>query len=266
MGVARGRQVSKAVGGIEVTLSIDLEMAIGWQTSQGQQRLEAVTAGLIELLDSQCIPATWGVSNPALSAARDVILTARSPHEVAVLGERFWLGDGTTPSRLAQEFERRFAGARRAGLEVSTLLLRQTAEHLDLNLLLGNGITAVRGPAVAASAKPADSRQETRRFSTWQVPSPTLIPRSGSWWQADPWAFQQRLKRAVQWASPLHLVLDAGKLAELSDLGLPAAARFMRDLGQMQSEKQFRFVTLGEFAREYLNRRASQPSRSVLAA
>ena len=258
--------MSRANGGAAVSLSIDLELAIGRQTSQGQQRLETVTAGLVELLDGQGISATWGVSNPALSAARDIILAAKSRQEVAVLGERFWLGDGTTPSRLAQEFERRFEGARRAGLEVSTLVLRQTAEHLDLNLLLGHGITAVRGPAVAASADAAIPRASAMRYGLWQVQSPILIPLSGSWWQSEPWAFRQRLKEAALREMPLNLVLDAGKMAEHNDLGLPAVAAAMRKLGQMQDNQRLRFETLGELARHHLSRRASQPSRSVLAA
>ena len=258
--------MSKAVGGAGVTLSIDLEMAIGRQTKQGQERLEGVTAGLIELLDNQGISATWGVSNPALSAGRDVILTAKSRHEVAVLGERYWLGDGTTPSRLAQEFERRFEGARRAGLKVSTLLLRQTAEHLDLNLLVGHGITAVRGPAVLASANSVDCRQGAMRFGTWQMPCPILLPSSGSWWQAEPWAFEQRLNRAIRREMPLHLVLDAGRLAERSDLGLPRVEKVIKRLGQLQQDQKLRFLTLAEIAWNNLSRRASQPSRSALAA
>ncbi|MBC7855390.1 MAG: hypothetical protein IAF94_18335 [Pirellulaceae bacterium] len=258
--------MSGANGGATVSLSIDLELAIGRQTSQGQQRLELVTASLVELLDNQGISATWGVSNPALSAARDMILAAKSKQEVAVLGERFWLGDGATPSRLAQEFQRRFEGARRAGLVVSTLLLRQAAEHLDLNLLLGHGISAVRGPAVAASADAALTRGGAMRYGLWQVESPILIPLSGSWWQAEPWAFRQRLREATLREVPLNLVLDAGKMAELNNLGLPAMAEVIRKLGQMQDNEQLRFETLGDLARHHLSRRASQPSRSVLAA
>ena len=172
-GIRGEHAMSRADGEGAVSLSIDLELAIGRQTSQGEQRLEAVTAGLVELLDNQGISATWGVSNPALSAATDVILATKSKQEVAVLGERFWLGDGTTPSRLAQEFERRFAGARRQGLGVSTLMLRQTAEHLDLNLLLGHGIIAVRGPAISASSEEPNCCSRTKRYGIWQVRLPS---------------------------------------------------------------------------------------------
>jgi hypothetical protein len=258
--------MSRVEGGASVSLSIDLELAIGRQTTQGQLRLGAVTAGLLELLDNHGISATWGVSNPALSAARDVIQAAKYKQEVAVLGERFWLGDGTTPSRLAQEFERRFDGARRAGLDVSTLVLREAAENLDLNLLLGHGVTAVRGPAVPASSDTASHRTGAMRYSIWQVQTPILVPLSGSWWQAEPWSFQQRLKWSARFEVPLNLVLDAGKMTELSDLGLAAVGGLMLQLGQMQERQQLRFLTLGELARLNLRRRASQPSRSVLAA
>ncbi len=80
------------------------------------------------------------------------------------------------------------------------------------------------------------------------------------------WVFGQRLKEAVRSELPLHLVLDAGRMAEHSDLGLTAVATVMRKLGQLQESQQLRFVTLGELARQNLSRRASQPSRSILAA
>ncbi|MFN0017890.1 MAG: hypothetical protein ACKVP0_06495 [Pirellulaceae bacterium] len=258
--------MSRSEGGAAVTLSIDLELAIGRQTSQGQDRLAIVTAELVELLDHHGIAATWGVSNPALSAARDAILAAKTRQEVAVLGERFWLGDGTTPSRLAQEFERRFVGARQDRPKATTLLLRHSAEHLDLNLLLGHGITAVRGPAVAATVDKGPTRSGNMRFGIWQVESPILVPLAGSWWQTEPWAFRQRLNTAVQAGTPLNLVLDAGRMAELSDLGLAAVGPVLQCLGDLQKSRQLCLVTLGELATKHLRRRASQPSRSVLAA
>lgn len=258
--------MSGAEGRAGVSLSIDLELAIGRQTSQGQDRLATVTGELVELLDYQGISATWGVSNPSLSAAREAILAAKTRQEVAVLGERFWLGDGTTPSRLAREFERRFEGASQDGLKATTLLLRHSAEHLDLNLLLGNGITAVRGPAKAATADEGVSRSGTLRFGIWQVQSPILVPLSGSWWQAEPWAFRQRVNKAMRSRTSLNLVLDAGRMAELSDLGLAAVGTILQNLAELQKSRQLRFVTLGELATEHLRRRNSEPSRSVLAA
>jgi hypothetical protein len=246
-----------------VSLSIDLELPIGLQTAQGQARLEELTLSLVDLFDQHGVSATWGVSNPALSAATEVIRSAILPQEIAVLGERFWLGAGTTPSRLAQEFERRFEGARRAGIKVSTLVLREAPEHLDLSVLLSHRITGIRGPAASASAEKVGHRVGAMRYGIWQVQGPVQVPLLGSWWQAEPSAFRQRL--AHQEAA-LHLVLDAGKMAGLRDLGLPAVAATMRKLGQMTSRKEVRFATFGELAAENLSRRSSHPSRSVLAA
>jgi hypothetical protein len=247
-----------------ISLSIDLELTIGRQNVQGQARLEELTLSLVELLDQHGVPATWGVSNPALSAATEVIRAARLTHEIAVLGERLWLGDGTTPSRLAREFERRFDGARRAGVEVSTLLLRETPEHLDLNVLLGHGITGVRGPAAAANAEKISHRTGNLRYGIWQVQSPIQVPLLQSWWQAESVPFRQWFRTRGETA--LHLVLDAGKMVELPDLGLPAVTATMRRLDQLSRHEMVRFATLRELAAEDLHRRTSQPSRSVLAA
>ncbi|HEX5034350.1 MAG TPA: hypothetical protein VFW62_07720, partial [bacterium] len=212
---------SAVAGGVEVSLSIDLELPLGAQTDENQQRLEIVAAGLLEVLEQGSLPATWGVSDPSLSAARDAILGARAGHEIAVLGDPIWLGNGTMPSRLSREFERRFAGARRAGLQVSTLLLRHEIGPLDLSLLLQHGITAVRGPqaSFADSSKP---RHSACRFSIWQVEQPLSLPLHRGWWHAEQWAFRQHVQSALRGRS-LHWVLDAGQMVELPDMGLPAA-------------------------------------------
>ena len=254
-------------GASAVSLSIDLELAIGRQIPQKQEHLEAVTAGMLELLDNCSLSATWGVSNPGLSAARDAILAARCGHEIAVLGDSIWLGSGTTCSRLAQEFERRFDGARRAGLEVSSLMLRhEVGQTLDLNLLLGHRITAVRGPAVASTVGEPIQRSGASRFGIWQVQNPIQIPLCGAWWHVEPWAFRRRLKESVWGGLPLHLVLNAGQMVEQPDLGLPRALAVLKQLAQQQAAGTLRIVTLRELARENLSRRVAHPSRSVLAA
>jgi hypothetical protein len=119
---------------------------------------------------------------------------------------------------------------------------------------------------VAATAAKDAFRSGTLRFGIWQIQSPILVPLSGSWWQAEPRAFWQRVNKGVRSETPLNLVLDAGRMAELSDLGLAAVGTVLQNLGELQKSRQLRFVTLGELATEHLRRRASQPSRSVLAA
>lgn len=263
-GSGEGAMNQQAAAGV-VSLSIDLELALGRQTSQGQERLERISRSLVELLDQHAISATWGVSNPALSAATEVIRSARCRQELAVLGERFWLCDGTTPSRQAHELGRRFEGARRAGIEVSTLALREGAEHLDLNLLLDHRITAVRGPAVRATSEELHHRMGAMRYGVWQVPAPITFPLGGAWWQAEPYALRRLLQEATRGGN-LHLVLDAGTMAESADLGLSAVAATLQRLGKMLGRGILRSATLRDLAEQDLLRRASRPSRSVLAA
>jgi hypothetical protein len=263
--VSGEREMNRSEEAGMVSLSIDLELAIGRQTTQGQDRLERITLSLIDLLDRHAISATWGVSNPALSAATEVIRSAQCRQEIAILGERFWLSDGTTPSRQAHELGRRFEGARRAGIDVSTLLLRDGTEHLDLNLLLEHGISAVRLPAVRASSKDFRQRAGAMRYRVWQVPSPVSIPLQGCWWQSEPSAFRHQLQEAVG-GKRLHFVLDAGKMAESVDLGLPAVTAILRKLGQMTARGVLKTALLRELAHQDLLRRASHPSRSLLAA
>src|SRR5262245_37156677 len=90
-----------------LAISINLELEIGEQARMGGQGLEAVTLKLVELFDRYQIPATWGVADPAVSAATEVIAGASADHEIALLGESTWVGSTAGRTRFARELERR---------------------------------------------------------------------------------------------------------------------------------------------------------------
>ena len=94
-------------------LSIDLELDLNDQEPTLQQRLDDVRRQLVELTCAHRLPATWAVADPTLSAATESILACGCGHEIAVLGDRAWLGPGCGRLRLSRELARRFVGARR---------------------------------------------------------------------------------------------------------------------------------------------------------
>src|SRR4051812_22660965 len=146
-----------------VVLSIHLELDLEDQNRHDEQRLDDIRARLIELTKTNSVSATWAVADPMLSAASESILAAGVGHEVAVLGDEAWLGQGCGRGRLARELARRFSSPRKNGLPVSTLMLRNMQHVNDLDLLIQHGVTAIGGPATSQWASAQKHHQPPTR-------------------------------------------------------------------------------------------------------
>ena len=77
---------------------------------------------MIALAESQRLPMTWAVSDPAHSAATSLILQSAIDHELAILGDANWIGPTAGRTRFARELVRRVSQARATGLEVTSLV------------------------------------------------------------------------------------------------------------------------------------------------
>src|SRR5262245_1014253 len=126
-----------------VVLSIDVELDLDHQQVHFQRRLDEVRRQLVELTKATKVSATWAVADPLLSAATESILLAGCEHEVAVLGEQTWIGQGCGRGRLTRELARRFVAPRKLGIPVTTLVLRNVEKVIDLDLLNEHSVTAV---------------------------------------------------------------------------------------------------------------------------
>ncbi|HVT29086.1 MAG TPA: hypothetical protein VHE81_13815, partial [Lacipirellulaceae bacterium] len=71
------------VGHFLLTIQLD-SVAVGRRLAE-QAELGAVTRRLIALAESQRLPITWAVSDPAHSAATSLILQSSVDHELAIL-------------------------------------------------------------------------------------------------------------------------------------------------------------------------------------
>ena len=78
--------------------------AAAWTSSAS---LETVTAELAERLARYNLPASWAVADPAVSAATERLLHAGAAHEIAILGDRSWVGREAGRARFARELARR---------------------------------------------------------------------------------------------------------------------------------------------------------------
>jgi hypothetical protein len=251
-------------GAGSLILSIDLELNLRDQETVHQRQLDDVRLQLIELTQAYKIPATWAVADPALSAASESILAARCGHEIAVLGDQAWLGLGCGRARLARELARRFAGARKAGIPVSTLALRNVEQVIDLDLLIDHGVTAIRGPAVDVVRDGRARSTSPIRFGLWQPPVAWQIPPRTSWWTGGAWSVRRAIRRAVRQRSLIHLAIDAPRLIGQGDAALKAIARILRCAAAKRAGGGLAIRTVQQIAAEVLAQRAAVPSHSIL--
>ena len=206
--------------GALLTVSIDLELDIEQQAQGRDGELETVTTQLRELLRRADIGATWAVADPALSAATQQILAAGMDHEIAVLGDRSWVGHGAGRARFARELTRRVLSARAAGLPVTTLALRHAEldEHLDL--LVKTGISVVRG-CTPASGATRPTRSSWLRHGVWEAAATMSFPTPRRWFRfVDRWTANRALRSAVRERGSIHLVVDAARLVDSDGAGL----------------------------------------------
>lgn len=242
-------------------LSIDLELDLDHHDPVQERRLDGVRTQLIDLARQHEIVATWAVADPLLSAATESILAANSAHEIAVLGDRAWIGPGCGRVRLRRELLRRFTAARKAGVPVHTLALRNTDQVVELDLLLEHGVTAIRA---AVGDCPGSEVPAPARYGFWQPPPARQLAANSGWWLPASWLVRRDIKRAIRRGSTLHLHLDAAALAAAPDPGLHLAAAIMRSTAARRDAGQLAIRTIGDLARAALAERAGTPSRSIL--
>ena len=245
-------------------LSIDLELDLEHQDNRLQQRLDDVRTRLVELTKTYRIPATWAVADPAFSVATESILAAECGHEIAVLGQRAWLGPGCGRARLGRELARRFAGARKAGIPVGTLALRDVDQILDLDLLLDHGICAIRGPAVDTPALARKLGTPPIRFGLWQTPAAVRIPPRTAWWLPASWLVRQEVKQAIRRQTLVHFEIDAAQLVAAPEQSLRLIAATLDYVAAKRDGGLLMIASIGEIAARLLAVRTAAPSRSIL--
>lgn len=248
----------------QVCISLDWELEVGQNDDTARQLHERLTWQMLDLLDQQQMPATWGLANPALSAAREAILSSPQRHELAVLGDRTWIGQGTVRSRLEREISRRFAGAQKSGLPARTLLLRHEGEPLDLSLLYASGITAIRGPARLLAETPATPSESRERYGVYHPVQVWQVPAKVQWWHLQWWRFAQRLESACVHGESLHLVLDAARLVKAGSHGVLGMAKVLARIAAYRQSGSLEVATIGDLAARKVSRRITPAARSLL--
>jgi hypothetical protein len=257
------RAQQAALSGTAV-VSIDLELDLDHVRPELQRRLDEVRSQLVRAAGEAQIPATWAVADPMYSAASESILSAGCGHEIAVLGDQAWLGPGCGRDRLARELARRFSAPRKAGIPVSTLVLRNVEQVADLDLLIDHGVKAVAGPAAPSPLQARLTTPALARFGVWQAPPAWQLGPVSTWWSPAAWAWRREIKRVMRTGGTTHLRLSALQLIDSKPHSLETVAALFRYLAERRASGRLVLATMGELAAAALRCRAGTPSRSAL--
>lgn len=259
----KGGGMSGGAQGSLFTLSIDLELDLHQQTEERRDRLDGIRTELLSLLQQHQLKATWAVADPAISAATDAILASNRDHEIAVLADRSWFGAGAGRVRLRRELARRFERARRSGIDVSTLVLRNVDEVTEVDLLLEQGISAIRGPA-RPIGEPGPVARTSSRADIWHLPSAWQAPTQSAWWLPANWFVKRRIRQAMRQRLPIHLAIDSPRLVEEDATALANLSELVAWLAAQCAAGQLENATLGDVGRQFVEQHVATPSRSIL--
>ncbi|MEX2026709.1 MAG: hypothetical protein WEH44_05400 [Pirellulaceae bacterium] len=180
-----------------------------------------------------------------------------------MLGESSWLGRGAGRIRIERELARRVGGARQAGIAVTTLLLRNVSDPLDLDLLLGQQISAV---SYSGGVSLSCQRSGGRHFGVWHAPAAWRLPLAPGWWQPVRWQAARRLWQATRRQRIEHVAIDGDALVDQGERGLAQIAAIVELAARLRADRKLSVRTLAEIATENLAQRFPQPAKSVLAS
>lgn len=223
------------------------------------------TMGLFEDLR---VPATWAVAEPANSTAAGYLTTAGNPHEIALLGEPNWVGQKAGRTPFARELVRRLAAASANGLHITSLVPRGVLVDDHLDLVINNGVTAVRGMVDSAGISRRPARPHPLYYGLWEVPGSlrlpgmsALVPGGGRGRHA-----RTMLAKAADRAELFHLVVDIPRIAERGRMAERTVARVIRFAARLRDEGKLQIGTLVEIAAILSDATKGAPQRSILRA
>jgi hypothetical protein len=249
-----------------LALSIDVELATLNHDPDQRRALEAITGRLVDLVGKHSHSATWAVADPAVSAATERVMGLGAPQEMAVLGDATWVGPIAGRGRFARELQRRVTAGRAAGLNISTLVLRdcQLGEHWEL--LVKHGLSVLcemRG----GKAAPAEERPVVLHYGLTSVPVSLVAPLRRRWLSRVPVGEARRgIDRAAAGCGLFHLAINALALAGRGPAGLRQLDRVLRHADARRREGTLSIETLSAAARHWSDVPRAAPAQSILRA
>ncbi len=253
-----------------LAISIDAELDVERRGLDQQRSLERVTGELADLLAKYHVTATWALADPAVSAATERLTPGAGKHEIAILGDRSWVGREAGRSRFARELARRVSRGRAAGFEISSLLLRDAELDDHLDLVLKQGLTAVASGTASADRSWFASRTAapplSLRFGLWSIPTQGTLPsnRTALWLSNGLRRVRQSIDAAVAQRGVCHLSINALAVAAKGPSALRSIDRVLKHAEKRRLHSGLYVGTLAATAERLTGGRQSVPARSIL--
>ena len=251
------------VGHLLITVQLDSPAA--GQNLQRHQDLASLTRRLVDLAESQRLPVTWAVSDPAHSAATSLIVRSGLEHELAILGDANWVGPTAGRTRFARELARRLTQARSTGLEVTSLVPHVASIEKHIDLVVKQRITAVAGFQSADSVRPVVSPRALH-YGVWEIPVTENLPLATKRIFGGKWTTASRIRRFTREAGTYHLFIDVPALAASGSQAEKLIAWVARRVSLLRDRGLIRIETLRTMAARLADVPVVRPQRSILRA
>ena len=249
------------VGHLLVTIQLD-SVATG-RSVERLEELASVTRRLIALTESQRLPVTWAVSDPAHSAATSLILRSAVDHELAILGDANWVGPTAGRTRFARELMRRLSQARSTGLEVTSLVPHVASIENHIDLVVKQRISAVAGFQMPESGRQLPSPRALH-YGVWELPISEALPLLTRWSFSGKWATWAQIRRTIRDAGTYHLVIDAPAVVESGRNAEKVIAWITKRIALLRDRGLIRVETLRSMSARLADVPVIRPQRSIL--
>lgn len=252
----------KAVASISIDLPAD-------DSSTSTSAACSLTERLIELFQRSAFAATWAIAEPGASPWTERLLNDPLGHELALLGERSWIGHSAGRTRFCHELVRRVAAAGQAGVRISTLALHGVdgvEVSQDLDLLVKQRISLVRSDATERNHRSAPGvHPQSVRFGVWRAPVAAIVTGSRGWWAGSGvWQARRAVRRVVGVSGFVHVVIDAHRMLAQQQSSLAGLQRLLHLIRQHELRGALEVAPLHQASARWIRPRTAAPSRSVL--
>ena len=238
--------------------------------------LEAARKGMsaaeqiLGLLNQHSLHATWALTDPATSGLRSRLTAGKQ--EIALLGDPSWVGRSAGRTRFARELARRMMAARSAQLPVTTLALRNVVLQDGLDLVVRNGITALRGETAGLSRdverRPAGDPCRLLHFGVWEFPTAVILPAGGGpiWRGSWSWRLRRSIDNTIRNQGVLHVLIETFRIGANPAGFIAGLDRALRHAAQRCQHGSLVNETLTQAAGRLSHIQRAAPVRSILRA
>jgi hypothetical protein len=257
-----------------LVLSIDVDARVGAFDHQGRRDVEAAAATLAACVSELKLAATWAFTDLADGRLAKQLLTIPR-QQLGILGAGDWTGPAVARQRVAMALARHRQQFEAIGCLPASLVLERSAPTEQLDLLVKQGITAVR-PAVEAPAVAGKGWLTVlSRWMSSRRTRPNAAPRALRWgvWEMGvslmlPEAGVRHARRTIDLAIAAgrieHLVVDVADCVYATGSRSGGVERILKHLAQRRDAGLVESLNMAELAARLTFSRESHPARSIL--